>query len=56
MESSQSTKYYDILGISRTANREEIAAAYRQAALLAHPLRNAKSKEAACLKKFSDLC
>ena len=56
MESAQNTKYYDLLGIGLTANREEIAAAYRQAALLAHPLRNDKSKEAAYFKKFSDLC
>ena len=57
METSQNnTKFYDILGISLTANREEIAAAYRQAALLAHPLRNDKSVEAVCLKKFSELC
>ena len=54
--SNPNTKYYDILGIPQTSNREEIAAAYRQAALIAHPLRNEKSVEAECLKRFSQLC
>lgn len=53
---SQNSKYYDILGIPQTANREEIAAAYRQAALLSHPLRNDKAVEAVTLKRFSALC
>ena len=57
MESEKDNKkYYEILGIAQTANREEIAASYRQAALLAHPLRNDKSVEAVSLKKFSALC
>ena len=56
MESKNNTKYYDILGVAETANREEIAAAYRQAVLLSHPLRNDKSVEAECLKRFSALC
>ena len=49
-------KYYDILGIPQTANREEIAAAYRQGALLTHPVRNDKAVEGEMLKKFSALC
>ena len=49
-------KFYDILGIAQTADREEIAAAFRQEALLAHPVRNDKSIEGETLKKFSLLC
>lgn len=38
-------KFYDILGISQTADREEIATAFRQEALISHPVRNDKSIE-----------
>ena len=33
------TRYYTTLGVDPTANREEIAAAYRSLALKHHPLR-----------------
>ncbi len=38
--------YYEILGVARTANTEEIKKAYRQLALRYHPDRNSGSKEA----------
>ena len=53
---NDNTKYYKALGIEATANREEIAAAYRQLALESHPLRNDPSKQAQCYLKFTRLC
>ena len=50
------TRYYDTLGISYTANREEIAAAFRDLALVHHPLRNPKDQEAQAYGRFTRLC
>ena len=50
------TRYYDCLGLEQTANREEIAAAYRKLALETHPLRNPRDREAEFYKKFTRVC
>ena len=35
--SSDNSKYYDILGVSKNANEDEIKKAYRKAAMKNHP-------------------
>ena len=50
------TRYYNTLQIAPTANREEIAAAYRTLALQYHPLRNPRESEAQAYNKFTKLC
>ena len=50
------TRYYNTLCVSPTANREEIAAAYRKLALVHHPLRNPRENEAQSYLKFTKLC
>lgn len=50
------SRYYNILQIAATANREEIAAAYRKLALVHHPLRNPREQEAQAYLKFTKLC
>ena len=47
------SRYYECLGIEQTASREEIAAAYRQKALISHPLRNPREEEAESYKHFT---
>lgn len=49
------TRYYNILGIEPTANREEIAEAYRQLALQHHPMRCPREQEAQAFKRFVKL-
>lgn len=50
------TVYYEILNISQTANREEIADAYRQLALKTHPMRNSQDKQSQCYTQFVKIC
>ena len=50
------TRYYNMLQIVPTANREEIAAAYRKLALEYHPLRNPRETQAQAYLKFTKLC
>ena len=49
------TRYYDNLGLSPMANREEIAEAYRQLALQHHPMRCPREEEAQAFKRFTKL-
>ena len=50
------TRYYDVLGIDPTSNREEIAEAYRQLALKHHPMRCPREVEAQAYAQFVKLC
>jgi len=50
------TRYYATLGIEPTANREQIADAYRQLALRHHPMRCPREREASEFKTFVKLC
>ena len=50
------TRYYATLGVEATANREEIAEAYRNLALIHHPMRNPREEEAQAYKRFTKLC
>ena len=50
------TAYYKTLQISQTANREEIADAYRQLALKYHPMRNPKEVQSQCYTTFVQIC
>ena len=54
--SNDNTFYYETLQISQTANREEIADAYRQLALKTHPMRNPKAQQSECYLKFVKIC
>ena len=55
-QSKDNTAYYNTLQISQTANREEIANAYRQLALKYHPMRNSKDVQSQCYTKFVQIC
>ena len=50
------TRYYEALGVEPTANREEIAAAYRQLSLKHHPMRCPRDQEAQAYLQFTKLC
>lgn len=47
------TRYYDCLGLDQMANREEIASAYRKLALVHHPMRNPREREAEAYRNFT---
>lgn len=55
-QAKDNTEYYKVLQIVQTANREEIAEAYRQLALRWHPMRNPKEMQAQCYIKFVKIC
>lgn len=50
------TRYYETLSIKTSANREEIAAAFREKALRTHPMKCAREDEAQSYKEFVRVC
>ena len=45
--------YYDVLGVSKSANKDELKKAYRKLAMKYHPDRNPDDSQAA--EKFKEL-
>jgi curved DNA-binding protein CbpA len=49
------TNYYEVLCIESTANREEIAAAYRKLAIECHPMKHDKTSFPTNLGKLNSV-